>query len=87
LQIKEFAWDDSIIDHIAEHGISPQEVEEAAYYSPLIFRGRQNRHYVLGRTVFGRYLMIVIEYLGQGRAKVITARDMDKRERRRFTRR
>ncbi len=41
---------------------------------------------VLGRTVEGRHLLVVLTYLGGGEARPITAREMDERERALFRR-
>jgi len=30
LRVAVFDWDDGNVDHIAEHGVSPEEAEEAA---------------------------------------------------------
>ena len=67
------------------HQVSFREVEEAAYGSGLIIRGREVGVYeVYGRTEAGRYLMIAIRDMGKGAARLITARDMTQTERRRY---
>jgi hypothetical protein len=48
---------------------------------PKVRRGRCRRYLVLGRTAAGRYLLVVLGRRAKGRARVITARDMDARER------
>jgi len=69
----------------SRHQVSPREVEEAAYHSGLTLRGRGKGVYeVYGRTEAGRFLMIAVRYLGRGEARVITARDMSRTERRRY---
>ena len=79
-----FEWNEYNIEHIARHHVTPQDVEEACYLSPLILKGRSSRYYILGQSESGRYLAIVIEYKGKGMVKVITARDMDYKERKRY---
>lgn len=69
------------------HRVSVSEVEEAAYSSGLTIRGRGAGVYeVYGTTDAGRYLMLAVRYLGRGIARLITARDMTRTERRRYLR-
>ena len=84
MRIQEFFWNVDNIHHIARHGIAPPEVEEACYLRSVVLKGRQNRYYILGRTEAGRYLFVVLAYHGEGRVRVITARDMTPAERKRF---
>ncbi len=87
--ITEFEWDARNVGHmLARHNVTPEEVEEAAFSGPSIWeRGRTGRYYLLSRTDAGRYLFVVVEFLGHGRARAITARDMTETERRRWRRR
>lgn len=87
MKITSFEWDENNINHIAEHGVNPEEVEEACFNNPLVLRGRWKRYYVLGQTDSGRYLMVVIELKTSDAARVVTARDMVQAERRRYSRR
>jgi len=87
VEIKSFKWDEDTIDHIANHGISPEEIEEVAFQNlPYIRKGRQGRRYLYGRTIGGRYLFIVY-ILHEGQARVITSRDMDDKERKLYLKR
>lgn len=64
----EAEWDEDNIDHIARHGVEPEEVEEIVYedcYPSLIVRGRrrglrETRMIVYGQTCAGRYVFAVI---------------------------
>ena len=93
MQITQFVWNEDIIEHIAKHNVTPEEIEEVCFDHPLIIKSKQDAkginpiYYVLGQTDSGRYLLIVIIYFKQGRAMVITARDMDQSERKRYQRR
>ena len=88
MRIKDIAWDDGTILHIAKHGVEPKEVEEVCFESnPFILKARHNRYYALGQTESGRYLTIIFEYIGQGKVRIITARAMSGSERRFFKRR
>jgi hypothetical protein len=90
MRIEELYWRRDRIEHIARHEVSVAEVEEAVLEDR---RGRIHRigpakrnpdemiyeHY--GRTVDGRYLMVVLIYGGRGVAMPVTARDMEPGER------
>ena len=82
MRITDFEWDDENIEHIADHGVSPEEVEEACYHRPYVLKGREGRYLVYSQTGDGRYLLTVAVYRGQGIIRVITARDMTESERR-----
>lgn len=72
----------------SRHRVGAREAEEAAFHSGLVLRGRAPGVYeVYGRTEAGRYLMVAIRYLGRGTARIITARDMSRTERRRYAER
>ena len=88
MEIRSFSWDEDVIDHIALHGVDPDEVEEVAFENaPYIRKAKQGRRYLLGKTIGGRYLFIVYILIRTGVAKVITARPMDKKERTLYLRR
>ena len=82
-------WSDDSVAHIARHGVKPEEAEDVCFsMASFIERGRgDNVYYVTGQTPGGRYLFVVVRYLGRGLARVITARDTDHRERSRYKKR
>ena len=83
MEIKEFEWNENNIEHIARHGVSPDEVEDVAFDDePWIRKGRKRTRYMLGYTVAGRYLFTVYTLKDKGVAKVITSMDMDDKTRR-----
>jgi uncharacterized DUF497 family protein len=86
MRIDQLRCDEETELHIwSRHRVAPREVEEAAYFSGLVLRGRARDVYeVFGRTEQGRLLMVAVRYRGRGVAQVITARDMSHAERRRF---
>ena len=44
MEIRSFKWDEGTIDHIADHGVTPDEVEEIAFEgSPYIRKGKQGK--------------------------------------------
>lgn len=88
MEISSFKWSEDNIYHIANHDVTPYEVEEVAFEgSPYIRKGRRGRRYLYGKTIGGRYLFIVYVLSGRGRAQLITARDMDDKERRYYLKR
>jgi uncharacterized DUF497 family protein len=88
MEIKEFEWNENNIEHIARHGVSPDEVEDVAFDDePWIRKGRKRTRYMLGYTVAGRYLFTVYTLKDKGVAKVITSMDMDNKTRRLYRKR
>ena len=86
-----FPASDAILDKIeAKHGVTWEEVEEVFANRPRLFRFlkadqySEPRYYALGRTSAGRYLTVVFVPVTPNQAKVISARDMDASERRRY---
>lgn len=88
--ISSIKWTDKSITHIARHAIRPREVEEVCFNendAPFIRSGRENLHYVFGRTYSGRFLFIVVRFIRQGEVRVITGRDMNTWEKNYFKKR
>lgn len=78
--VSSIRWTEQSIEHIARHAISPREVEEACFNemeSPYVRSGRDNLHYVFGRTDAGRFVFIVVKFERRGQASIITAREMN----------
>lgn len=88
MRIYEFIWNQDRIDHIARHGITPEEVEEACFGSGLVQRTRSEGdnpvYYVLGQTDAGRYLFCVVIQFPDGKGYPVTARPMTDNEKRRY---
>jgi len=84
----EFEWDEVNLEHIARHGVSATEVEEAAtdprrLGAPAYNLKGETRWALLGATVAGRILFVVFTKR-QRRIRVVTARDATPREKRRY---
>ena len=64
MKIHEFIWPEDRVEHIARHGIHPEEVEEVCFSRALVQRtrsaGANPAYYVLGQTAAGRYLFSVV---------------------------
>lgn len=87
----EFDWNDDNVEHIARHGVEPWEAEEAILDPDRVGAPARNvlgerRFAVVGSTESGRILLVVFTRRG-GRIRVITVRDADDGERRRYRRR
>jgi len=84
-----FIWLESIVEKLeAKHNVSPEEVEEVFARKPKIkrvekghFRG-ENVYRALGQTEAGRYLVVFFIYKLTQEALILSARDMDRKERR-----
>ncbi len=87
MYISRLEWDEYRIDHIALHGVEPDEVWEVCA-DPFLLGRRQgaNRYRLYGQTENGRYLFVVIESRYGAVYKPITARDMTEAEKRAFRR-
>ncbi len=91
VKINELIWPQDRVDHIARHGVTPEEVEQVCFGNPLVerakSRGENPVHYVRGQTDAGRYLLCVIIVLPDAKGYPVTARDMTEREKQRYRQR
>jgi hypothetical protein len=89
MRIQEFIWPEDRIDHIAQHDVTPEEVEEVCFGKAFVQRakseGRNPVYYVLGQTEASRYVFCVVIRFSDGKGYPITARPMTDKERRRYT--
>jgi len=86
----EFDWDEGNVDHLDRHGVTPEEVEEALMDSRRVGTAAYNapgerRSAVVGATEDGRLLFVVYTWRGR-KVRVVTARDADQAQRRRYRR-
>jgi uncharacterized DUF497 family protein len=87
VRISEIVWDDYRIDHIAEHGVVPEEVWEVCEDPRHLARHQgRDRYRLYGQTEEGRYVFVVLQYMSGTVFKTITARDMTAGEKRNFRR-
>ncbi len=86
LLIRELLWDKRSVEHIARHHVTAQEVEEVCFNPRSLVFKRGTRYIVLGQTVAGRYLFVAVDRVCKSKGYVVTARPMDKKERRRYQR-
>ena len=76
------------MDHIARHGVTPEEFEQVCFGLPLVLRakatGQNPVYYLLGETDAGRPLFCAVVEFPGGKAYPVTARDMTTKEKRRY---
>lgn len=84
-------WLDTIVEKIAwKHSVLPREVEETLTGKCRIFKSEsgniegEDLYNALGMTKGGRYLSVFFIKKLNRKALIITARDMNNRERRRY---
>lgn len=82
LYVRELVFDDWNEDHIAQHNVIPEEVEEVCLGIPFVSRTREGRLRVIGQTEDGRCLTIFLAPQSRGVYYPITARDATQTERR-----
>lgn len=91
LIINDIIWIERIVEKLAwKHNVLPSEVEEALVGNCKFFRKEKGKvegehlYNALGKTEAGRFLSVFfIRKLGN-KALIITARDMNKTERKRY---
>ncbi|OFW77015.1 MAG: hypothetical protein A2201_09060 [Alicyclobacillus sp. RIFOXYA1_FULL_53_8] len=83
-----FDWDVSNEEHISRHDVTPYEAEEAMTDPERVGFDAHDRDKkgVVGHTEEGR-LLLVVYVVRNGMYRVITARDLNDREKRAFRRR
>lgn len=80
--VKKLIWEQWNIEHIQKHNVSIQEAETAAKNLIAHKKGYKGRYIVIGRCK-GRILSIIVVREKTGEYFVVTARDANKKERRR----
>ncbi len=76
----EFLWTDETIEHVAEHGVSPEELQEVVRDPDEIGESRSSgRPCCWGETTAGRYLFCVFEKLDDSTIMPITVYEVPRR--------
>jgi hypothetical protein len=80
----EFDWDAANVEHIARHGITPEECEEAYWNGPMVIgtqeRQRERRSLFLGETDAARLPAFMITER-TGSIRFVTAHPMHAKQR------
>ena len=85
-----FQWDEGNANkNWTKHKVNPSECEQIFFNQPLVIiddikhSEAENRHYTLGHTDMGRLLFVVFT-IRQNLIRVISARDMNHKERKEY---
>ena len=88
-----FEWDEgNQRKNWERHQVTPEEAEDLFFNEPLIVRSdprhskQEKRHYALGQSSGGRYLFVAFTIRGT-LLRVISVRDMNRKEREVYARR
>jgi len=91
LKITGFIWLGDIVEKMAQkHGVQQQEVKEVFANLPHFrfaekgHRPGENVYAALGQTDAGRYLIVFFIHKKDGRALILSARNMTRAERRKY---
>ncbi|MBI1882292.1 MAG: BrnT family toxin [Chloroflexi bacterium] len=93
MRIVDLIWLPDIIDKLDwKHNVDPEEVDEILFGNP-VYRKVQRGHVpgedlysAMGQTESGRYLIVFFIYKSTRQALILSARDMDRKERRQYER-
>ncbi|MDP9363362.1 MAG: BrnT family toxin [Chloroflexota bacterium] len=83
----ELLWDDWNEEHVAHHGVVPEEAMEVARNAPQLTHVRDDLYRLVGQTDGGRFLTVYIAPRGGGDFYVVIARPATSNERRLYRRR
>jgi uncharacterized DUF497 family protein len=93
LRIDDFIWLPDIVEKLAiKHGVTQDEVEEVFFNRPRYrfvesgHRAGDDVYSAGGQTDGGQFLIVFFVYKADSTVLVVSARDMDRRERRRYER-
>ena len=91
MHIVDFLWLPDVVEKIIDkHHVWPEEVEAVFFNSPHIrfvekgYKKGEDVYAALGQTDEGRYLIVFFILKKDGVALILSARDMDRRERRHY---
>ncbi len=91
MNIDDFIWLPDIIEKlIVKHNITQDEAEEVFFNRPKFrfvekgHRKGENVYSALGQSDSGRYVIVLFIYKNKNLALILSARDMDKKERKRY---
>ncbi|MGH9897987.1 MAG: BrnT family toxin [Pyrinomonadaceae bacterium] len=91
MHIDDFIWLPDVLDKLAiKHHVTQDEVEEIFFNRPKYrfiesgYRPGEDVYVASGQTYVGRYLNVFFIYKSNNEALILSARDMDQRERRQY---
>ena len=81
----QFDWDEANTEHVARHGVKPEEAEQVMVNDPVELGTKMHEEEVrtvcLGRTDSGRFLVVVYT-IRNHRIRIVTAYPVSRRKRR-----
>jgi uncharacterized DUF497 family protein len=90
MRVDGFEWDENnVVKNILNHDTYPDEIEDSFYNRYKLRRAFQQRYLLYGVTDVGRYLFVMFVMKKQAKknlVRVISARDMTKKERQYYLR-
>ncbi len=93
MNIDDFVWLPDIIEKlIVKHNINQDDVEEVFFNRPQFrfvekgHRKGEDVYSALGQSDSGRYIIVIFIYKYKNLALILSARDMDKKERKQYER-
>lgn len=94
MRIAEIIWLDEFVDKLRQkHAVEPEEVEEALASHPYFFFAEKGHHEgenvygAFGQSDAGRHLVIYFVHKTDRSALILSARNMTRKDRRRYERR
>jgi len=73
-----FVWNSEVEEHLAGHGVTPDEFEEVVCDPDEVHRSRSSgRPIAFGETSTGRYLACVYEFLDETTVLPVTAYEVE----------
>ena len=82
MDIYEFIWDERVVEKIiTKHRILPEEAEQV-FQGKTNVRSHRGVYIALGRTLAGRFLLVVFSQKGKSALKIVTVREMTTKEKR-----
>jgi uncharacterized DUF497 family protein len=94
MYVADIIWLPQVVDKLEwKHQVSPAEVEQVVFGRPLFRKVQKGNvpgedvYAALGQTEAGRYLVVFFVYKHTREALILSARDMDGRERKQYERR
>jgi uncharacterized DUF497 family protein len=82
VEIKRLIWTDRNIAHIAPHGVTPADVEDAMQNDPHISGSRDGTLRIIAPTSAKRMLTIILSPRRDGGFYIVTAHPASRQERR-----
>lgn len=93
MYIADIIWIPEVVDKLEwKHNVTPREVDDVMFSNPLVrkiqkgHRSNEDVYVAFGQTEAGRYLSVFFVYKVTQEVLIISARDMDRKERRLYGR-